>query len=124
MWPFSKPGAPLPSRKSLLAAIPLKNPAVRETVLTPKSNHLGASTLRLTAPLAHANRKKSFDLDELGAFVWQSADGTKSVEHLIRHFAEEKRITLRESEVAVLSFLKTLTRKNLLALNIRKSSEK
>ena len=120
MWPFTKPAGPAPSRQSRLAAVPIKNPAVKETPLAPKSKRLGASTLRLTAPLERSRAKKSFDLDELGAFVWHASDGQKTIEQLIRHFAAEKHINLRESEVAVLAFLKTLTTKNLLALKIEK----
>jgi len=47
-------------------------------------------------------------------------DGTRSVEGLIEHFAAEKRVNIREAEVAVLAFLKTLVQRNLVALAVGK----
>src|SRR5207237_937538 len=78
-----------------------------------KGGGLGASVLRLTAPrgphrLQGSLRRgrggaseKSFELDELGAFVWGAVDGTRSVEGLIEYFSAEKRVNIREAEVAV-----------------------
>jgi hypothetical protein len=128
-----------PSRDALLRATPRRNKLVRESPVTPDEkaatkNPLGATVLRLTAPLAQtrwqavlasssrkgpARREKSFDLDELGAFVWHSIDGTRTVEDVITHFAREKRLNLREAEVAVLTFLQTLTRRGLVGLVVR-----
>ncbi len=113
-----------PGRESLLAAVAVKNAAVREKRLMPESKRLGASVLRLTAALSRGGaggaggREKSFELDELGAFVWDAADGTRTVEGLIRHFAAEKKVNLREAEVAVLAFLKMLAKRNLMALRV------
>lgn len=107
-----------PRRTDLLLAVPVKNPVVREKALPRRTRRLGESTLRLTGALARSRGEKSFELDELGEFVWQSVDGTRTVEGLIRHFASEKRVNLREAEVAVLAFLKMLAKKNLLALRV------
>ena len=121
---------PRPVRASLLAAVPVRNQLARVTRPARQgAASLSAATLRLTAPLAAgrlhrmlAGRRsmpeKSFDLDELGAFVWESIDGRRHVEDLIRRFAGEKRVNLREAEVAVLAFLKTLAQRNLIALAV------
>jgi len=53
------------------------------------------------------------------AFVWRHADGTRTVEALITTFAEHHQLSLREAEVPVLAFLKTLTQRNLIALAVR-----
>lgn len=101
-----------------LAAIPVRNPKIRE-------RDLGGGTLRLTGPLRRGrlssylgigSREKSFDLDPLGADVWHSCDGTTNIETLIRTFADRHRLNIREAEVAVQTFLNTLLQRNLIAL--------
>ncbi len=119
-----------PSRRQLLAAIPVRNPLVRERGRD-AGHEPAAYVLRLTAPLRPSRLRevlggkaaeKSFDLDDLGVFVWHAIDGRRTMEELIRHFAEEKKVTLREAEVAVLAFLKTLAQRNLIALAVEKPS--
>lgn len=120
-----------PARAQLLAAVAVRNPLVRET--SRAGSDVGSFVLRLSAPL-RPNRlreilgrqptEKSFDLDELGAFVWKAIDGRRSVELLIRHFADSNRVTLREADVAVIAFLKTLTERNLVALAIEPDRKK
>jgi len=109
-------------REMLLAAVVLRNELVREVEI--------AGGLRLTAPLresamrrafagknvASAPREKSFELDDLGTWVWRQLDGRQTVEGLIGAFAGHFRVNLREAEVAVLAFLKTLTQRNLVGL--------
>jgi hypothetical protein len=107
-------------RDALLAAIPLRNELVRE-----KPTSAG---LRLTAPLRPstlrrvfvpsnaATPEKSFELDDLGAWVWHALDGVRSVEQLIHAFADHHRVNLREAEVSVIAFLKTLAQRNLIGL--------
>jgi hypothetical protein len=109
-------------REMLLAAVPLRNELVRETAV--------AGGLRLTAPLresamrrvfagkngAGITREKSFELDDLGTWVWRQMNGRQTVEGLIEAFAGHFRVNLREAEVAVVAFLKTLTQRNLIGL--------
>jgi hypothetical protein len=107
-------------REALLAAIPVRNEQVREKPID--------SGLRLTAPLRPSTLRrifvprdaaipeKSFELDDLGAWVWRALDGRRNVEQLIRAFADHHRLNLREAEVAVLAFLKTLAQRNLIGL--------
>jgi hypothetical protein len=120
-----------PSRGQLLAAVAVRNPLVREA--SRAGGDAGSFVLRLSAPLRPSRLReilgrrpleKSFDLDELGAFVWNAIDGKRSVESLIRHFAEAHRVTLREADVAVIAFLKTLTERNLVALAVESQEKK
>jgi hypothetical protein len=110
----------VPPRAALLEAIPIKNSLARE-----RRTSCG---LRLTGPIRRgwrqmlgARSEKTFELDDLGAFVWESLDGKRTVEGVIRHFAGAKRLSLREAEVAVLAFLKTLVQRGLVALATSKS---
>jgi len=109
--------SPRPTRQQLLSSVPHKNVLVKETAM--------AEGLRLTAPL-RPNRlrevlgaragEKSFELDQLGGFTWRSIDGKRNIEGLIRLFAEEQRVSLREADVSVVAFLKMLAQRNLIGL--------
>jgi hypothetical protein len=107
-------------REALLVAIPVRNELVREKGIS--------GGVRLTAPLRPSRLRrvfvpsnaavpeKSFELDDLGAWVWHALDGARSVEQLIHAFAGHHRVNLREAEVSVLAFLKTLAQRNLIGL--------
>ena len=108
-----------PARGALLGAVPLRNALVRESGV--------AAGLRLSAPLRGGALRRAlgaapplrqFELDALGAYVWTHIDGRRTVEDLIRDFAADQRVNLREAEVAVLAFLHTLTQRNLVGLRV------
>lgn len=117
MFNFLRRKAP-PPRESLLSAIPVRNKLVHATTLE-------NGKMKLTAPLAKTFVKKffgskvqekAFELDELGAEVWHSCNGHSDVETIIKSFARHHQVNIREAEVAVSSFLKTLIQRNLVAL--------
>ena len=64
--------------------------------------------------------KKTFELDELGKFVWDECDGKTAVRQIIRRLAKRYNLNEREAEVATVAFLHTLTRKGLLGMAIEK----
>jgi len=108
-------------REALLEAVPVRNALVRES--------RAGGNLRLTGEVKSGWRRalgargeKTFELDELGAFVWEALDGACTVEGVIRRFATEKRVNLREAEVAVLAFLKMLVQRGLVALMAKKEA--
>jgi len=57
-----------------------------------------------------------FELDEMGLLVWDSCDGSTTLLELIRQISEHYSLNLREAEVATLTFLKTLARKQLIGM--------
>ena len=65
------------------------------------------------------NATKTFELDELGLFIWNSCDGKTSVQQMIRQLSQQRRMTLREVEVATLQFLQTLIRKGLIGVQVK-----
>ena len=64
--------------------------------------------------------RKTFELDELGKFVWDACDGKTAVRQIIRRLAERYNLNEREAEVATVAFLQTLTRKGMLGMAIEK----
>lgn len=64
---------------------------------------------------------KTFEMDELGVFIWNSCDGKTSVQQMIRRLSRERKLTLREVEMATLQFLQTLIRKGLVGVPVQHS---
>lgn len=116
MFGFFKKSAP-PQRESILAAIPLRNPVVRQTTSHGKTMLVAPiQATRLKRFFGTRAQEKSFELDALGLDVWTACDGRTTVEQIITHFARQHRINLREAEVSVSTFLRTLISRNLMAL--------
>jgi hypothetical protein len=70
---------------------------------------------------APAGAKKTFELDAMGTMVWDQIDGRTSVQQIIRRLAKQYGLSHREAEVATLAFLKTLTRKSLIGMQLKTS---
>jgi hypothetical protein len=88
--------------------------------LTVRLKSTGWSTWLMRLP---EGATKTFELDELGVFIWNSCDGKTSVQQMIRRLARERKLTLREVEVATLQFLQTLIRKGLVGAPVREDKD-
>ena len=118
--------APRPAKSEILAGKPVRAPGAKET-------GAGGGKWTITIPLRSARTggwasrllrvpegaTKSFELDELGKFVWDECDGKTSVRQIIRRLAKRYNLNEREAEVATVAFLHTLTRKGLLGMAIK-----
>lgn len=60
--------------------------------------------------------ERKYDLDELGSFVVGQVDGKKDVLAIIEAFVERFRVNRREAELGVVSFLKTLTQRQVVTV--------
>jgi Coenzyme PQQ synthesis protein D (PqqD) len=67
---------------------------------------------------------KTFELDEIGFFVWEAIDGNSSIQQVIRKLSKRYGVSLREAEVSTLAFLNVLTRKGLIAMQLNDRLEK
>ena len=115
---------PKVDRRQSLAAIPTRSPAIRLAqedagaaallVPVPKGNW-GLLSRFVEAPEGATQR---VELDEIGRFVWQSCDGHRSVLEVIDRVIIEYGFSCREGEMATVHFLRSLARRNYLALVI------
>lgn len=102
-----------------MRSIPLKTKGV-----TAKKTGLGG--LDLAIPLVHrgiASRLrpilklsdvKRIELDALGAHLYDLCDGTRSVEQIVELYQREWKLTFFESRALILSYLRLLSRRNLI----------
>ena len=124
------PHAPGPSREESLAAVPVRNPEVREEqregsfLLTyPAVPNLwfGRMAYRLGiwdgSPLI-----KRLQLDGMGGTVWEWIDGRNSVRDLSEMLAKHYSILPREAEASISAFLRELGRRGIIALRHPPSS--
>lgn len=116
-----------PSKEALFRAVPCRNDAVKEEVQED-------GTIRLTAPLAGPNKglylmlakaaklppAKSFELEEVGAFVWDLCDGKNTVAGIAGKLRERFRMNRLEAETALIAFLQTLGKRGLIRLEAGK----
>ena len=59
---------------------------------------------------------KRVELDEMGTFVWRSIDGRNSVRAIAEMFAEAYEVQLREAELSVTAFIKTIGQRGMIGL--------
>jgi hypothetical protein len=109
-----------PDRAALLAATPLRRPDVAERALADGGLELTASLPknRLTRWLSRSNAPvvRRFELDRLGAEAWRMMDGQTPVRAMIERFAASHQLNLREAEVAMLAYLRTLAQRGIMLL--------
>ena len=63
-----------------------------------------------------AGAVKTFELDEMGVWVWDRCDGKATLLDVIHQFAEKYRLSVRESEVATVKFLEMLATRRLVKI--------
>ena len=93
----------LTSRKdgSALASVPIRKPRF---MVPPLSWILPFSS------------ERRVQLDRLGVALLALCDGRRTVEAVIEKFAEDHRLTFRESQLSVMQFLRQLTDRGIVAL--------
>ena len=74
------------------------------------------------ARFMHPVSSRRIRLDEIGSFVLSRIDGRRTVMELIECFVGRYRINRREAELSVAEFLKSLVRRNVIAIGDRKST--
>src|SRR5262245_53742903 len=121
---FGKASKPKATKADMLAAKPVQSPDATE-------RETGEAKWQLTVPLrpkkwasmllrVPSGMSRSFELDELGKFVWDACDGKTSVRQIIRKLAKHYNLNEREAEVSTVAFLQTLTQRGLIGLAVSK----
>ena len=111
----------VPSRSGLLAATAVRNPKVSE-------RRLDDGGLELSVPMTRSRLARwlsrsgdapiirKFELDQLGVEVWRMMDGRSTVREMIERFATAHELNLREAEVSMLAYLRTLAGRGIMVL--------
>jgi len=114
-------------RKQALAVIPVRHPLVTwertgsEVVLSiplrqdrvARTVKAVIKTLRMAKELPDARK---LALDEVASFVWELCDGERNIDGIVQGLVREYKLTRREAEASVTTFLQTLAKRNLIGL--------
>ena len=68
-----------------------------------------------------AETKRSYELDEFGAFVVSLVDGERTVLDVVNEFEKRFKMSRREVELSVVAFFKLLMQRNVLAVVVPRS---
>lgn len=89
----------------MLDAIPRRTPSVASRALDGE------------AVLVHPGQSKVAVLNEVGARLWELADGQRSIADMAQMIAEEYEVSLIKAEADTLAFCKDLAGRGLLTLD-------
>ncbi len=112
----------------LRKAKPLKNPSVTQEITE-------EGALLLIAPLTQQGRgivgalakwlkapdQKKFELEPVGAFVWNLCDGRTTFEGISKKLREQFKMNRLEADAALLAFLQMLSQRRLITLMVGKT---
>jgi len=119
---FTPKSSPRISREQLLAARPLRHPAIESTP-DPATGELSLKLPRrrtwwldLLVRFGGIPEFRLLTLDRVGSSVWNLCDGEHTVQDLVSRLAEEHKLPMTQTEASVLAFLRQLSDRGLIAL--------
>jgi len=118
----NKKQAPL-NRAQSLKTVPIKNRLVEETrtddgtvnLFIPRRETWWIKTL---SKVFFIPKGRKIALDELGSAVWEWIDEKNNVEQLITKFAEHFKLSKREAELSMVSYLRMLGKRGLIGIAV------
>jgi len=126
--PFLKT-APPPPREMVFSLRPIRNSAIEW-----ETNEEGEALLRVPLRKDRMGRfiqfwfrlpeTRSYELDEVGTFVWSLCDGSNSVDAIVRQTGKQYKMNRREVEISVTTYLQELARRRLIGFYQREGRGK
>lgn len=119
------------SREDVLRSKPIRNPAlewerISEDEVRLKIPQRNDFMGKMLCKVFHAPSYREIQLDEIGSEVWELCDGINSFEAIVSAICKKHKITRRECEVSIGTYLKTLGDKRLVGFQLggRKKNER
>lgn len=113
--PFLKMAPPDVDRQAALKLRPAHNSSLTwekretgETILTIPANPKASAIMRVVAKWLRAPTERRVELDEVGGYVWELCDGSRTVDAIVAQTGKQFRMNRREAEVSVTMFLQML----------------
>lgn len=69
---------------------------------------------------ADKTAERTFALDVYGRYVYESCNGKRTVQAIIKRFARDQNLSIPEAEIAVTKFMQTLMSKGLVVMEMEK----
>ena len=114
------------TKDDLLASRPIFNTAIEwsendEHVIQIDIKRRDVWWVKLLSKIVFTPEKRSIALDDVGSFVWKMIDEHKNVREMIGKLSKEYKLNRREAEAALMEYLRTLAKKNLVGFEVPKS---
>lgn len=127
---FRRKKPPPLSREESLACVVVPNDGLRVT-----SDEDGNVTLsipiqvprwlgRFSKSAESEASDRKIELDEVGSFVWGMCHERTTVRQMIRRLSERYKLNMKEAEVSLTAFLRTLAKKRLVAVVLPQSARR
>lgn len=117
--PFLKIRPPDVDRKQVMTLRPGRNSQIAsekqengETILIVPQNDKVNRLTKMMAKWMNLPPERKVELDEVGGFVWELCDGNHTVEAIVKKTSQEYKMSRREAEVSVTTFLQMLHQRN------------
>ena len=108
----------------------LKSKPARNDALTWEKNEDGEVIItverrsdwkaRVLSKIFWIPENRTMMLDQIGAQVWEMCDGKTTVDGMIRKLSADHKLNLKEAEVSLLTYLKSLGKKHLIGVLVDK----
>ena len=110
-------------RGKVLKAFPLRNQLItwemddkgEASLVIPQKEKLW---IKLTSKIFMLPDKRVVVLDSIGAFVWQLCDGKHTISQIINALQKKHRLTRKEAETSLFTFIKMLGKRNFIQFAI------
>lgn len=123
---FSLKKQPRISREAMFNSKPARNSQLewktnKDDEVTITLRRADTTKVKVLSKIFWVPEKRTLVLDEIGSQVWNMCDGRTSVAAMIKRLCETHKLNAKEAEISLLSYLRTLGRKNLLGFLVEKS---
>ncbi|MFC1672038.1 PqqD family protein [Planctomycetota bacterium] len=114
-------------RKQMFASVPVRNPeaSIEKTedgmrvTLTRDQTRMPWYVKLMPSP----PQTRTFELDSVGAFVWDMCNGTRTIAQIADALADEKKLEVKEAEVALINYLRMLNKRGVVGLRVDEGDE-
>ncbi len=118
---FYKRGKKMP-RKQVFGGVPTRNPSVKAES-TEGGLRLTISRDQTVMPwyvrlMPKPPPTKTFEMDHVGALVWELCDGKHTIAQIADALADEKKLEMKEAEVALVHYLRTLSKRGIIGIRL------
>lgn len=117
--PFLKMQPPQVDRQAVMTLRPGRNSLLTweqresgETLLTVPQNDQVNRLTKAMAKWLRVPTERKVELDEVGGYVWELCDGSRTVESIVQMTGKQFKMNRREAEVSVTMFLQMLHERN------------
>ena len=123
---FSLKRQPKISREAMFNSKPTRNSQLewktnKDDEVTITLKRADTTKVKILSKIFWVPEKRTLVLDEIGSQVWEMCDGRTTVGAMIKRLCETHKLNAKEAEISLLSYLRTLGRKNLLGFLVEKS---